>query len=77
MVVTAPTAKVYDRQLRAGDEFDCPEKEAKLWAALARAKQVTQDGKSVEATVEASIEDMQPEARRRGRYARRDLRSED
>jgi hypothetical protein len=72
MVVTAPRAKVYDRQLRAGDEFDCPEKEAKLWAALARAKQVPEDGD----TVETSPEDIQPESRRRGRYARRDMRSE-
>lgn len=72
MVVTAPKATVYGKAMVAGDEFDCPEKEAKLWEALARAKTATGEpagdllgGDSAEAG-----------GRRRRGYNRRDMRAE-
>jgi len=81
MVVTAATAKVYGKALVAGDEFDCPEKEAKLWAALERAKVAGGGpvavgdfgliGESTNDGAEAS-----GRRRRGGSYGRRDMRAE-
>lgn len=67
MVVTAPKATVYGRALVAGDEFDCPEKEAKLWETLARAKAA--DGADL---LGASA----PDGARRRRYNRRDMQAQ-
>lgn len=38
MVLTVEKAIVYGRPLSRGDEFNVPDKEAALWAALGRAK---------------------------------------
>lgn len=64
MVLTAPKAKVYGKVLHAGDEFECTEKEARLWAALARAKSAAGEGEV-------------RRGRRSGTYGRRDMRAED
>jgi hypothetical protein len=60
MIVTAPTAQVYGKVLRSGEEFECPEKEARLWRTLGRAKPV----------------DEEPTERGRRQYRRRDMRAE-
>ncbi|WLA80299.1 hypothetical protein [Bradyrhizobium elkanii] len=86
MVVTAPRAKVYGKSLSAGQEFDCPDKEAKLWAALAwahpvspvRTVEITRtDGDPV--TFAAADEDAPPKRRGRppGSYNRRDMRADE
>lgn len=62
MIVTAKTAEVYGKVLRAGEEFECPDKEARLWRTLGRAKPMD------EATA--------AEKRRLNQYARRDMRAE-
>jgi hypothetical protein len=64
MVLTSATATVYGKALVAGDEFDCPEKEAKVWSALRRAK--SKDG---------SLE-RRARRPRAGQYGRRDMRAE-
>jgi hypothetical protein len=67
MIVTVRQARVYGKVLKEGDEFECPDKEARLWGVLARAK--------------PADEISEPERRRRGRppgsYSRRDMRAED
>jgi hypothetical protein len=60
MIVTAKTTEVYGKVLRSGEEFECPDKEARLWRTLGRAKPVDEDG----------IE------RSRRQYRRRDMRAE-
>lgn len=40
MVVTVTSASVHGKELRAGDQFDCTDKDARLWVALGRAKHV-------------------------------------
>lgn len=63
-MVLIKDAVVRGRAMKAGEEFDCPEKEARLWAALARAK--SSDGSLAPA-----------ESRRPRRvYNRRDMRAE-
>jgi hypothetical protein len=81
MVVTVPKATVYGKAMVAGDEFDCPEKEANLWAALARAKAAI--GGSVAASEfgllgESANDGAEASGRRRrgGSYNRRDMRAE-
>lgn len=79
MVVTATAATVYGKAMVAGDEFDCPEKEAKLWAALARAKPsdgLTEAGWGLGFTGESSGEVAEAGGRSRRRYNRRDMRAE-
>lgn len=70
MIVTAQTATVYGKALVAGDEFDCPEKEAKLWAALARAKPA--DGTDL---LGEGMGANGSRRSRRGSYNRRDMRA--
>jgi hypothetical protein len=84
MVVTVPKARVYGKVLRAGDEFECPDKEARLWRALARANSAPRNVASqiVTAAVEPGPDiveaDDEQVRRRRGRtYSRRDMRAED
>lgn len=73
MIVTAPKVSVYGKVMKAGDEFECPDKEARLWGAMARAKPSEDQTETMRAE-----QDAQP--RRRGRppgtYARRDMRAE-
>ena len=69
-IVLLKSTVVRGRQLLAGEEIDCPEKEGKLWCALAwaRAKDLV-------------TEDEEPERRGPGRpkgsYKRRDMRAEE
>ncbi|WLB14815.1 hypothetical protein QIH87_50255 (plasmid) [Bradyrhizobium elkanii] len=85
MVVSAPVAKVYGKPLRAGQKFDCPEKEAKLWAALSRAHPVSAQREVEIAEVETdtivAVGDGEPAPKRRGRppgsYSRRDMRADE
>jgi hypothetical protein len=84
MVVTAPKATVYGKAMVAGEEFDCPDKEAKVWEALARAKTCA-DGGAIEKNdqigllSEKSNDAAEAHGRRRrsGSYNRRDMRAED
>jgi hypothetical protein len=41
MVLTAAKATVYGRPLTRGAEFNVPDKEAKVWTALSKAKNLT------------------------------------
>ncbi len=86
MVVTARKASVYGRSLVAGEQFDCPDKEAKLWSALARAHPVSDVPSVIELTeidpeAEVVIETTELAPRRRGRppgsYSRRDMRADE
>jgi hypothetical protein len=60
MIVTARTAEVYGKVMRSGEEFECTDKEARLWRTLGRAKPVDEEGGE----------------RSRRQYRRRDLRAE-
>lgn len=86
MVVSAPVAKVYGKSLRAGQKFDCPEKEAKLWAALSRAHPVSAQREVEVAEVDTDVSVVAAESesapKRRGRppassYTRRDMRADE
>lgn len=78
MVVTAPTATVYGKALVAGDEFDCPESEAKVWEALSRAKAAGEgeSGLFGDKAESADTADAGGRRRRSGSYSRRDMRAE-
>lgn len=79
MVVTADKATVYGKALVAGDEFECPEKEAKLWSALARAKPadgLVTDGWSLGFSGDPQAANSEGSGRRRRHYNRRDMRAE-
>lgn len=84
MVVTSPKATVYGKSMVAGDEFDCPEKEAKVWEALARAK-TSPDGGVIEKNDQLGLlgkkssdaAEAHGRRRRSGYYNRRDMRAED
>lgn len=75
MVVTVPDARVYGKVMQPGDEFDCPEKEARLWQALARAKPA--DGLMTTA-LDLGVADEPAANERPGRtrYRRRDMRAD-
>lgn len=60
------TATVYGRELKDGDEFEVPEKEALVWKLL---------GKAVEVTVE--LPQPEPEVMPKRKYNRRDLQAEE
>lgn len=76
MVVTAPKATVYGKAMVAGDEFDCPDKEAKVWEALARAK-FAGEGASGLFGDKSETAEAGGRRRRSGSYSRRDMRAED
>lgn len=78
MIVTALKVRVYGKVLSAGDEFECPDKEARLWGALARAKPSDEAGKSPRQLSLAgeTASDQASQGRRQGRYGRRDMRAE-
>ena len=86
MVVTAASATVYGKVLRAGEEFDCPDKECELWKALARAVPAAADapktisGEQLPLEQENASSDQSDAQRQRtgrqGRYGRRDMRAE-
>lgn len=70
MVLTVGRARVYGKVMTRGQEFDVPEKEARLWGALARAKPKT---------YETAAETAEPSEKpaRRNRYRRSDMRADD
>jgi hypothetical protein len=83
--VTAPYNVVNGKSLRAGDEFDVPEHEARLWRVLGRAHDAPPKAKSMNAEPR---EPEPPIKRGPGRprkypvqdapsYNRRDMRAED
>lgn len=85
MELTINSVRVYGKELRKGDVFDVPDKEALLWKALARARPAsaiaprsnnyqTADVKAGDA---ASDDTDRPAVKRQGRYPRRDMRAED
>lgn len=77
MVLTVQQARVYGKVLNRGDEFEVPEKEARLWGALARAKRVERVQPTY-ATAAVQPEEADNRAQRRNnRYNRRDMRAED
>lgn len=85
MVVTSPTAKVYGKTKPAGDEFDCPDKEAKLWESLARAMPAANVravssgdfGFAGETARDGAEVGGRRRSRASGSYGRRDMRAED
>lgn len=76
MELIVESARVYGKVLHKGDIFEVPDKEARLWGALARAKPVPY--RTANMTTEAVVMDEDRRAHRRtNRYNRRDMRSED
>lgn len=82
MVLTVKSARVFGKVMREGEEFECPDKEARLWGALARAVPAT--GRSERPAAQLSLNSeaaaaSRPGARqsRQGRYNRSDMRAED
>lgn len=79
MMILTKSCKVQNVKQPVGHRFDVPEKEARLWAALGRAK----ISGPVEAAAprqqqSAAASDSSPQAERRSaRYNRRDMRAED
>lgn len=72
MVLTVSRARVYGKVMTRGQEFDVPEKEARLWGALARAKP-----KTYETAAETADSPSEKPARRNNRYRRSDMRADD
>ena len=66
-IILRRSARVHDRMMHAGDELDCPDKEAQLWCALNWAVP-KEDGEE-----DFSSRDKRPN----GRYKRRDMRAEE
>lgn len=81
MELTVNSARVYGKVLNRGDVFEVPDKEARLWGALARAKPAREEaGKYQTANLSAASADDAPrqhKQHRSGRYPRRDMRAED
>lgn len=82
MVVTAAKATVYGKTMVTGEEFDCPEKEAKLWSSLARAMPAggkVKGGRQLDLGERANdqAETQGRRQSRQGKYDRRDMRAED
>ena len=75
MVLTVQSARVYGKVINRGDEFDVPDKEARLWAALARAKAAKPAPYQTATTVAA--DEAEVDRRQRRRYNRRDMRAEE
>lgn len=82
MVVTAPSARIYGRVMSAGEEFDCTDKEARVWCALARAKPaatggvISSRGEQLPLVGEKANDQGEIRQQRQGRYGRRDMRAE-
>lgn len=79
MVVTSESAMVYGKAMKRGEEFECPDKESRLWEALARAAHAggqSSDGK-LALVGEKANDQAEVQPRRRGSYSRRDMRAED
>lgn len=82
-MVLTKACKVNGVRQQPGHRFDVPEKEARLWAALGRAK-ATAEPQQVESTAARALDLQPPDAgasradrRNGGRYNRRDMRAED
>jgi len=60
-LVLLKSQKVRGRQMLAGDRFECPDKEGKLWCQLSWARE----------------DNDEEEVPRRNKYKRRDLRAEE
>jgi hypothetical protein len=81
MVLTVKSARVYGKVMREGDEFECPDKEARLWGALARAVPIggTVAGDGQLGLIGESGGDqgeVHSRRQRPARYGRRDMRAE-
>lgn len=75
-MVLTKACKVSGARQQPGHRFDVPEKEARLYMALGRAKEVG-EAKSLQASQPQPDAAQAPSERRQGRYNRRDMRAED
>jgi hypothetical protein len=67
------SACIYGKMMHAGDDLDCPDKEAKLWLALAWAREKHDDVE--EEKEESGFTEEGPGSGRKRTYRRRDLRA--
>jgi hypothetical protein len=71
-IVLLRSVNVHGRDMHAGDEIECTNKEATLWCALAWARK--KDSDSIVTATPAGEEAL---SRGRNRYRRRDMKVED
>jgi hypothetical protein len=75
MVLTVKKARINDRILNEGDEFEVPEEQALTWFAMARAKLPKESKGYKTAAVRETGQEKRPY--HRNRYRRSDMRAED